>query len=287
MHPFAKAALGAAAAAYANHAIVKPAKIARLARSYANRVQKPMLTFVPPPGATVKSIFRERLSIGDLNLHPESKHALGGPGAIGRGSPYSIPVRPRTFACIFSCDTLEHLDRPDLALLEWHRVADRVFVIVPPWWTPEAWLAKWYIDPAVRRAWPLWVRQSRTIWLPSHHSRVYDARTCPTPPSLAPARRPTTPSPAPMMTRPSPSPQAAMSPPEVTGPASPSSDVTSLPIVNLLPAATETVTEADLQPMEESSDGPSNIPWMPDADSPSSTSVSSMMIVSGPEAEND
>jgi hypothetical protein len=288
VHPFAKAALGAAAAAYANHTLVKPTQIARVARVYANRARKPMLTFVPPPGLTLKSVFRSPLAIGDVNLHHEAKGAASGPGQIGRGTPYRVPVQPRTFGCIFSCDTLEHLDRPDLALLEWHRVADRVFIIVPPWWTPEAWLSKWYIDSEIRRAWPVWASQSRTIWLPGEPRRAYAAGTCPTPQRLQ----------APMMRSPTsrPSPTTRQSPPRSDlrplGPASNESapGPASLPIVRLLQSTSPT-TEEDYTPLEEetsSSASPSDQPYMPPVvGSPSSTSVSSMMIVSGPDPEND
>jgi hypothetical protein len=281
VHPFAKAALGAAAAAYANHTLVKPARIARVARVYADRTRKPMLTFVPPPGLTLKSVFRSPLAIGDVNLHPQAVGRATGLGQVGRGFPYQIPVPPRTFACVFSCDTLEHLDRPDLALLEWHRVADRVFVIVPPWWTPEAWLSKWYIDSEIRRAWPVWASQSRTIWLPGEPRRAYAAGTCPTPtrPPAQAMRPPTRSNP------PTPNPQ---SDPHPSGPVQ--NEALRLPIVNLLPSTTsQPETEEDYTPEEEksSSASPSDQPYLPPVvGSPSSTSVSSMMIVSSQDPEN-
>lgn len=290
MHPFAKAALGAAAAAYANHTVVKPTQIAKVARAYANRVRKPLLTVVPPPGSTLKSIFMSPLAVGDMNLHPQARQRANGLGQIGHCVPHQIPVAPRTFGAVFSCDTLEHLERPDLALLEWHRIADRVFVVVPPWWTPEAWLSKWYIDSELRRAWPVWARQSRTIWLPSEQPRAYAAGTCPTP-----AQRSTSPmTRAPMGRASSPSPPSLeheSAPPGPVSNGSASRSVMSLPVVSLMPpSASPPVIEdsEDYTTEGESSESPSDMPYIPPAvGSPSSTSVSSMMIVSGPDHESD
>jgi hypothetical protein len=304
VHPFAKVALGAAVAAYANQTLAKPTQVARLARLYANRVGKPMLSFISPPGATLKSVIRPPLALGDINLHPQAPGRANGPGQIGRGSPYHIPVRPRTFGSIFSVDTLEHLDRPDLALIEWHRVADRVFVVVPPWWTPEAWLAKWHIDQAIRRAWPVWIRQNRMIWLPSGQSRAYDAGTCPTPqPRTAPQthrapmerpRPPTSSTPQsqqlPGSAAPGPtSNESAASPPP------PSASSTTQQVTNLLQQSVSPSPESeadllDLEDLLDSSDSQSSSdqPYLPpEGASPSSTSVSSMMIMSGPDPESD
>jgi hypothetical protein len=290
VHPLAKAALGAAAAAYANHALVKPTQIAKIARSFATRVGKPMLSIIPPAGTTLKSVFMSPLAIGDMNLHPKARQRASGPGQIGFCVPHQLPVASRAFASVFSCDTLEHLDRPDLALLEWHRVADRVFLVVPPWWTPEAWLSKWYIDPELRKAWPVWARQSRTIWLPTEQPRAYAAGTCQTPP------RTQSPLPSTPMGRQSvqsPTVQSPSAPQEAPGPASNASaqaSVMSLPIVNLLPPTTPTATEESedyTMTEESSSESPTDQPYMPPAGSPSSTSVSSMMIVSGPDHESD
>lgn len=289
VHPLAKAAFGAAAAAYANHTLVKPTQIAKVARAFSNRVGKPMLTLVPPAGATLKSIFMSPLAIGDVNLHPKAKQRANGPGQIGFGVPHQIPVAPRTFACVFSYDTLEHLDRPDLALLEWHRVADRVFLVVPPWWTPEAWLSKWYIDPELRRAWPVWASQSRTIWLPSELPRAYDATTCRTPQRPRPPSMPNPSAQGPMgrpITPPS-MPTDAPAPPGPDSNSSAAQSVLSLPIVNLLPPSNPELEE-DYTSEEASSASPSDQPYLPPiVGSPSSTSVSSMMIVSGPDQEND
>lgn len=290
MHPFAKAALGAVAAAYANHALVRPGKVATLARTYANRVGKPMLTFVPPPGATLKSIFMNPLALGDVNLHPDATGRDNGPGQIGRGTPYRIPVAPRSFACIFSFDTLEHLDRPDLALMEWHRVADKVFIVAPPWWTPEAWLNKWYIDPELRRAWPVWASQSRTVWLPGPTRRAYDAGTCRTPQTPMVQGRPARPEPQQITSTTSPPVTESTSTPGIVSNES-APQAESLPIVNLiLQSTTPPTEEEDLRTEEDLlSSGPQqDLPFMPaPAGSPSSTSVSSMMIMSGPDSESD
>ncbi len=181
MHPLAQAALGAAAVYAAQDTFLKPARVARLARGYADRTGKPLLTFVRPMGSTLKSMFTESLAMGDVNLHPSARPGSPTRGRVVQGNPWRLPVRNRAFGAVFSHDVLEHLDRPDLALAEWHRIADKVFVVVPAWWSPEAWFAKWYIDGGLRRAYPLWIRTNRTVLLPSGQSRAYAATTCPTP----------------------------------------------------------------------------------------------------------
>lgn len=288
MHPFAKAALGAITAAYANHVLLKPAQVAALARSYADRARKPMLTFVAPPGTTLKSFVRRSLAVGDVNLHPAGLSRSAGPGQIGRGSPYQIPVRPRSFACVFSCDTLEHLDRPDLALLEWHRVADKVFLVVPPWWTPEAWLSQWYIDSDIRRAWPVWAKQNRVVWLPDRQVRAYDAGTCPTPFRPAPSR-PQRPAAVPAGPASNASAAPVPVPPAEPSPTSSTSSQVqsqSLPVVNLLPSPDS--DSEDYRTEEELPTSPSEEPYLPPVvGSPSSSSVSSMMIMSGSDPESD
>ncbi len=289
VHPFAKAALGAVAAAYANETLVKPTRIAKLARAFANQRGKPMLTFVPPPGQTLKSFVVPSLAIGDVNLHPSARGQANGLGQIGRGNAHRLPVADRTFACVFSYDVLEHLDRPDLALLEWHRIADRVFVVVPPWWSPDAWLNRWQIDPELRRALPVWVAQNRTIILPTSRGREYAARTCPTPQqrSTNPATR------APMdQARQSTEPVVRAAPGPVSNESAPGP---SLPIVNLLSSTASQPWETPqsegnlIEEPESFSANQNEPPYIPPdvGTSPSSASVSSMMIISGADFESD
>jgi hypothetical protein len=39
------------------------------------------------------------------------------------------------FGSLAALHILEHLDDPDAALREWERVSDKVFIVVPRWWS--------------------------------------------------------------------------------------------------------------------------------------------------------
>jgi hypothetical protein len=275
----ASVALGA----YLNQAIFVPNRTASLARAYATRRGGPLLSFAPPPGVHLKSAFIKSC-VGDVNLHHSAPRGpMGVPGRTVFANPYQLPFQSGSFAALFSYGTLERLQRPDTAILEWQRVAERVFVVVPQFWMPECWFNDWYISGDLRRAWPLWTNQSRVIWLPPARRRAYDAGTCRTQPQTPMTRSPS----------PSPPPQTVQAPP---GPASNESSVqdqlSSLPIVRLIEASTPQTSEEDFTPEEESSASPqqhpTDQPYLPDlVGSPSSTSVSSMMIMSGPDSEDD
>jgi len=275
----ASAALGV----YVEQAILVPNRTANLARAYAERVGGGLLSFCPPPGVHLKSVFIKNC-VGDVNLHHSAKPGqMGVRGTTVYGNPYRLPFRDGAFAALFSYGTLERLDRPDLAILEWQRVARRVFVVVPQIWMPEAWFNTWHISPDLRQAWPLWTRQNRVIWLPPPRRRGYDAGTCPTPSPQTLSQNPTR--------RPMGHPTRQDIDPEPPGPASNASaaDPSLPPVVRLLQQVTQAQPEEpDYTPTEESSDSQSSdsAPYIPPG-SPSSTSVSSMMIVSGPDPESD
>lgn len=244
-----------------------------------------MLAFAPPVGLTLQSIFAGGLAIGDVNLHPSAKEPFTRRDQVGYGNPYHLPVPDKTFASLFAVDTLEHLERPDRALYEWHRVAEQVFLVVPSWWSPDAWMSKWYIDPESNRAWPLWVGQNRAISLPRRVPREYDAGTCPTPTQQTPRIVQTsTPAQVTAESLPPPPETNTEAPQGESSQTGPELDLTSLPRLRL--ASSTELEELDLRETESDSD--SQEPYLPpfDMDSSSSMSVSSMMIVSGPEYEN-
>jgi hypothetical protein len=281
----ASVALGA----YLNQAILVPNRTANLARAYADRRGGGLLSFCPPPGVHLKSVFI-RNGVGDVNLHHSASRGPIVPrGTTVYGNPYRLPFRDRSFAAVFSYGTLERLERPELAILEWQRVAERVFVVVPQIWMPESWFNPWYISPDLRRAWPLWTNQSRTVWLPPARRRAYDATTCRTPQRPRPPSMPNPSAQGPMgrpITPPS-MPTDAPAPPGPDSNSSAAQSVLSLPIVNLLPPSNPELEE-DYTSEEASSASPSDQPYLPPiVGFPSSTSVSSMMIVSGPDQEND
>lgn len=173
-----KAALGLAATAVVKDAVMKPRQIGAVARSYCDRTGKPLLLLSEPTvvskliGAPVKA---------DVSL-------------VGAG-PLRVP--DKTFGAVLAVGVLEREKRPDLALQEWRRVADAVFVVVPPWWSPMTWLDpgnQWYIEPSLKRAAPLWNDRQR-VYLLQVSDNGYGRR------SWSPT---TSPSPIPIPPRPSP-----------------------------------------------------------------------------------
>jgi len=62
-----------------------------------------------------------------------------------QGSAYHLPYPSGTFGAALCTHLLEHVEDPDAALAELHRVADRVYVVTPRWWWAHAW---WGFDPS-------------------------------------------------------------------------------------------------------------------------------------------
>jgi hypothetical protein len=121
-------------------------------------------------------------------------HLMGAPvrADAETGRAYPIPVPAKTFGAILAVGVLERLRRPSIALREWERVADRVFVIVPSWWSPHAWLdptVRWMIDPDLSKATPLWTSACRVHLLKVSDSR-YGTPRCAPMKSSSPLRSP-------------------------------------------------------------------------------------------------
>lgn len=177
-----KAALGYVATAYLSDTFVKPRQLGKLARQHCDQVHKPLLL------------------IHDAGV---AHHVFGAPikAEASRRTAYPVRVPDRTFGAVLAVGVLECLRKPDRALAEWRRVADRVFVVVPSWYSPHAWLNpshRWFIDPSLSRALPLW-NSRRGIYLLQVSDKRYGDRRW-NPPSPTPT--PMTPNPA---SRPSPS----------------------------------------------------------------------------------
>jgi len=191
-----KAGLGLAAAAYARDAVQRPQQVARLARGVADRNGKPLANL----GAGVKgkslraSVLGERLW-GDVNLDAEAPLVAHGPDVVSFCNYYAMQWPDKHFGALFACDVLEGLEYPELALREWYRVAERVFVVVPSRWRPDKWSSRWLIDPSMQKAWPLWAQRDHIVLLPVSDTRSYSPARCQTPkPSPPPPPLPRTPS---------------------------------------------------------------------------------------------
>lgn len=174
--------LGVAAAAFTRDAIVRPKQLAMQARAHAMSLGRPMLN-LGASGTTIHGLLTggEKLW-GDVNLDDDAPVCAAGPAHVAWCDYYDLRAWPdQHFGSLFATGVLERLERPDLALREWNRVAHRLFIAVPSWWNPAGWLNRWYIDPEVRRAFPVWTQTERVVLLPVSDSREYAARRCQTP----------------------------------------------------------------------------------------------------------
>jgi len=103
-----------------DYVIVKN-NLALEARKHADYLGKPLL-----------NVGCGNTAYGDVNLDINPKNV---PHFI-QGDATDIPYPDKYFGALFASHILEHLEDPDQALREWNRVADKVFVLVPPIYNP-------------------------------------------------------------------------------------------------------------------------------------------------------
>lgn len=189
-----KAALGFAASAVVKDAYIRPRQMGQIAQNYCDRVHKPLL-LIHRPGI-----------VGT---------ALGPPVKAEYMLTRALPVRypDKSFGAIFATGILEREKHPGVVLGEWNRVAERVIVVVPSWWSPYTWLNprnRWVIDPSLKTAAPLWDGRRHVYllevsdrayaahpWRPTSSRPIPSSTTSPTPPTPTPSNpsNPSNPSP--------------------------------------------------------------------------------------------
>jgi SAM-dependent methyltransferase len=128
------------------------------ARAYSDSVGKPMLNVGSGGGSFWTSVFKST-TYGDVNIDLSApKGSPCGPDTVCWGDAQDLSKYPdKYFGAVLATHILEHVEDPQKALSEWHRVADRVYVVVPKWWAPHTWLYTqhyWYV--ADDKAYPLW-----------------------------------------------------------------------------------------------------------------------------------
>lgn len=145
-----KAALGYVASTYLRDGVMRPRQSVSLARSYCDRVGKPLL-LIHDGGLT------QRLLRGTRGADMDTTRA------------YPLQAPTRSCGAIVAVSVLQQLKRPDVAMAEWRRVADKVFIVGPGWYNPQTWLLPWnryLIDPSNKRATPVWTRRRGVVLLP-------------------------------------------------------------------------------------------------------------------------
>ena len=153
-----KAALGFVTTGYMNDVVLKPRATGKLARSYCDRRGKPLLL-----------IRGERMV--DVVMGDPVK------AEVVQRRAYPLPFPDKAFGAVMAVNVLERLKRPDLAIREWRRVAEKVFVCVPSWWAPHAWFDpghRWVVHPDIKKVMPLWTKR-RSIYLLPVSDRRYGA----------------------------------------------------------------------------------------------------------------
>jgi ubiquinone/menaquinone biosynthesis C-methylase UbiE len=140
-------------AAYTYDVYVRPQRVAREARAFADSLGKPLLNVgagTPRSSARV-AVFGDT-AWGDVNTD------LTGTGVPRLGNPQHVyhldiqqrfPFSDKVFGAVIASHCLEQVEDPVFALEEMRRVADRVFVICTRWWDLPAWMhpdQKWCLS---------------------------------------------------------------------------------------------------------------------------------------------
>ena len=157
--------------AYHRDVVVRPESMAKLARAYCTRVGKPLLNIgAGTPASSLRALMFGPQLCGDVNIDIAApRDVTHGKDRVSYGDAQQPAWPDKAFGAIFAAHVLEHLDRPDLAIAEWRRVADRVFVVSPSWWAPHTYAHpghKWFLTNEGTKAYPLWTSQLRILPLP-------------------------------------------------------------------------------------------------------------------------
>jgi SAM-dependent methyltransferase len=146
---------------YAWDVIVRSQLAANAAREHAASVGKPVLSVGAGTPQSSLAAFLGFSPRGDINLDlaGEGPCSIGTPhGTTCAGDAHDLSAFPdKHFGAVLATHILEHVDDPDRALSEWHRVADRVYVVTPGWGWLHTWAHpghKWVFAGGVRtRLW--------------------------------------------------------------------------------------------------------------------------------------
>jgi SAM-dependent methyltransferase len=148
--------VGWAAVTYAVDVLYTPARVAEQARLAALRRGKPLLNI--GAGTSTTSV---RAAVFGPTLWGDTNCDLAGQGSCDvatRVCPcdaHSLPFGDKQFGAAIASHVLEHVEDPQRALGEMHRVADEVFVITPKWWAAHTWMHPGH----------LWYRRDNGSWV--------------------------------------------------------------------------------------------------------------------------
>lgn len=127
---------------YVLDVVIRPEIIAHRARLAAQRRGKPLLNVgAGTPGSSLRVALLGPTSWGDANTDIAARGSWK-PGdglEVRHADVMRLPFGRKQFGAVIASHVLEHVQDPERALRELHRVADEVFVICPRWWAPHTW----------------------------------------------------------------------------------------------------------------------------------------------------
>ena len=142
---------------------IRPKKEALKAKNRAKQLKKPMLNVgAGTPDSSLRAALLGPQLAGDVNVDISApKGTPHGPDRVSHADVQDLPFKDKEFGVAYTSHLLEHVDDPQKALSELHRVADEVVNVTPRWWAPHTWLYpdhKWYVSGDQKTFIPLWSR---------------------------------------------------------------------------------------------------------------------------------
>ena len=145
--------------------VLRPMQMRDKAVAAAQRRGKPLLNVgAGTPGSSIRVSILGPTMWGDVNCDVAGSGSCT-PDHVCHCDIHNIPYPDKYFGAVIASHVLEHVDDPQRALREMHRVADEVFFVVPRWWGLHTWLQtehKWYITKDMR-LYPLWQRPGALV----------------------------------------------------------------------------------------------------------------------------
>lgn len=120
--------------------LVRPGLAARRGRMAAVARKKPFLNVgAGTPDKSIRARFLGPTLWGDVNCDIDASGPCGS-DVVCNCDIQKLPFADKQFGAVIASHVLEHVDDPQQALRELHRVADEVIVVTPEWWAPHTWL---------------------------------------------------------------------------------------------------------------------------------------------------
>jgi len=154
-----KALLTYTAVTYLLDVVIRPENLAKQARIAADLRGKPLLNVgCGTKGSSLRVALLGPTGWGDVNCDIAAASECDLSGTACSCDIMALPWADKEFGAVIASHVLEHVEDPQRALAELHRVADEVFAVTPAWWAPHTWIHpghRWFIhaDGTMTRLW--------------------------------------------------------------------------------------------------------------------------------------